>query len=113
MIAWLVVAPFLVLIALLIKLTSPGPVFYVSKRVGRFNKPFTFVKFRTMVVSADQQRKLVLGEGVAKNLDNYLADNRITGLGKILRRWSIVEFPQFIHVLTGKDVNCWTKTDTF
>ena len=100
-IALVVLAPFFVVIALLIKLTSRGPIFYVSERVGRFNKPFRFIKFRTMIAAADQERASALGPGVVENLEDYKADNRITKFGKFLRRFSIDETPQFLHVLYG------------
>lgn len=100
-VALVLLTPLFLVVALIIKLTSKGPVFYISKRVGRFNKPFTFIKFRTMIDLAAEQREQVLGAGVNENLGVYLADNRITSIGKILRRWSIDETPQFIHVLFG------------
>ena len=99
--AIILLAPLFIIIALLIKTTSKGPVFYVSKRVGRFNKPLTFIKFRTMIESADAQRAQALGAGVNENLDDYTQDYRITPIGKFLRRWSIDETPQFFHVLMG------------
>ena len=100
-IALVLLTPLFLVVALIIKLTSKGPVFYISKRVGRFNEPFTFIKFRTMIDAADEQRAQVLGPRANENLEAYLTDNRITGVGKILRRWSIDETPQFIHVLFG------------
>ena len=100
-IALVLLAPFVIIIALLIKLTSKGPVFYISERVGRFNKPFRFIKFRTMIATADQERKTALGAGVVENLTDYHSDYRITKFGKFLRRFSIDETPQFLHVLYG------------
>ena len=100
-IALVLLAPFFIIIALLIKLTSRGPVFYISVRVGRFNEPFRFIKFRTMIATADQERTSALGPGVVENLEGYKADTRITKFGKFLRRFSIDETPQFLHVLYG------------
>ena len=99
--ALVLLAPFFIIIAVLIKLTSRGPVFYVSERVGRFNKPFRFIKFRTMIATAAQERASALGPGVVENLEDYKADTRITKFGKFLRRFSIDETPQFLHVLYG------------
>lgn len=100
--ALIILVPIFIVISLAIKLTSKGPVFYVSERVGQFNKPFTFVKFRTMIATADQYRTDALGAGVNENLDQYQSDFRITSIGKFLRRWSLDETPQFFHVLQGK-----------
>lgn len=78
------------LIALLIKLDSPGPVFFKQKRYGFHDRVFLCYKFRTMVVNKDSATKTTA-----------VNDNRITKLGKFLRKSSIDEFPQFINVLKG------------
>jgi len=78
------------LIALMIKLTSPGPVFFNQKRAGKGNKPFACLKFRTMVVHNSSEFKQA-----TKN------DPRITPFGQFLRKTSLDEFPQFINVLIG------------
>jgi len=89
--ALLLLVPALVLIAVLIRLDSPGPVFFRQERVGRLGKPFRIHKFRTMVVDAPQ-RGLALTVG---------ADPRITRSGAWLRRTRLDELPQLIDVLRG------------
>ena len=88
-----VLAPLFALIALLIRLTTDGPVFYVQERIGKDGKPFPFIKFRTMVVEAETQ-----GAGILCLKD----DPRVTTIGKILRRVSLDELPQLLNVLRGE-----------
>ncbi len=83
--------PFGIVIALIILLTSKGGVFYVQKRIGRHEKPFGLLKFRTMRKDADKLGKLTVG----------MRDPRITGIGYFLRKYKLDEFPQFINVLLG------------
>jgi lipopolysaccharide/colanic/teichoic acid biosynthesis glycosyltransferase len=85
-------SPLIALIALLIKLDSQGPVFYVGTRVGRFGKPFRAFKFRTMVVGADKI-------GASSTPDD---DPRITRVGRVLRRFKLDELPQLINILKGE-----------
>ena len=105
--------PLWLLIALLIKLDSRGPVFYTQERVGMDGRLFLLYKFRTMVANADAelhreyQRAFIAGRAEA-NLGNeqkptykLLADPRITRVGKILRKTSIDEVPQLLNVLLG------------
>lgn len=86
-----VLTPFLLAVALLIKLTSRGPVFYVQERVGKEGHPFNIYKFRSMRIDAEKM-------GPALSSDN---DPRITKLGKFMRKMRIDELPQFINVLKG------------
>jgi Undecaprenyl-phosphate glucose phosphotransferase len=83
--------PLMVLISLLIKLTSPGPIFYKQERLGLDGKPFPIFKFRTM------------HESISSEVPKFTtsSDQRVTGLGKILRRWSLDELPQLINVIRG------------
>lgn len=83
--------PFGIVIALIILLTSKGGVFYVQERIGRHEKPFGLLKFRTMRKDADKLGKLTVG----------MRDPRITGIGYFLRKYKLDEFPQFINVLLG------------
>lgn len=96
-------APILIAAAIAIKLTSRGPVFYLSERIGIGGKPFTMLKFRTMTVDADSQVEdlLALNEGAGGVLFKIRQDPRVTPVGRILRRFSIDELPQFINVLKG------------
>jgi lipopolysaccharide/colanic/teichoic acid biosynthesis glycosyltransferase len=113
--ALIVFAPILLIIAVAIKATSKGPVFFKQQRVGQNGKQFTFLKFRSMRVDNDTSvheeyvKKLIAGqaerrrpsngngEGVFKLTD----DDRITRVGTFLRRSSLDEFPQFLNVLKG------------
>jgi len=90
--ALVVLSPFLCLIAVLVKLTSSGPVFYVQERIGKDAVPFRLIKFRTMVVGAETQ-----GTGMLCLKD----DPRVTMLGRVLRRYSLDELPQLFNVLRG------------
>lgn len=95
-------SPLLIAAAVAIKLTSKGPVFYPSERIGLDGKPFTMYKFRTMVDGADQQvdKLLTLNESTGGMLFKIREDPRVTAVGKVLRRFSIDELPQFLNVLT-------------
>ena len=95
-------APLLAAIAAAIKLTSRGPVFYVAHRAGRGGRPFSMLKFRTMVQDADA----LLGEVVdVDSLEDPMyklkRDPRVTGIGRLLRRTSLDELPQLFNVLRG------------
>lgn len=82
----------LIIIAIIIKITSKGPIFYRQVRVGKNNKDFRIFKFRTMIVDADKKGMLItVGE-----------DKRVTGIGKFLRKTKIDELPQLINVLIGE-----------
>ncbi|WP_082970849.1 sugar transferase [Mycobacterium sp. E3298] len=101
--ALIATAPVLVAAAVAVKLTSKGPVFYPSERIGIDGKPFRMLKFRTMVDGADTQIEhlLALNESAGGMLFKMREDPRVTPVGKILRRFSIDELPQFINVLKG------------
>lgn len=83
--------PFGLIIALIILMTSPGPIFYLQERIGKDGAPFRLIKFRTMRKDADKHGKLTIG----------MRDPRITSIGYFLRRTKLDEFPQFINVLKG------------
>lgn len=93
LIALLVFSPLLIVIAILIKLDSPGPIFFIQKRPGKNMKLFNIYKFRTMVKDALKYQKV----GVEVKGDDF----RITPLGKILRRFKIDELAQLLNVLKG------------
>jgi Undecaprenyl-phosphate glucose phosphotransferase len=90
-IALLAATPLLIAVAILIKLDSPGPIFFVQRRYGFNQQPFRIIKFRTM-------RALEDGAVVAQ-AKRY--DPRLTRVGRRLRRWNIDEIPQLFNVLTG------------
>jgi exopolysaccharide biosynthesis polyprenyl glycosylphosphotransferase len=96
----LLTSPLLLVAAVAIKVGSRGPVFYLSERIGLDGRPFQMIKFRSMVVSADQLLADVehLNEG-GGILFKIRVDPRVTRVGRILRRYSIDELPQFINVL--------------
>jgi Undecaprenyl-phosphate glucose phosphotransferase len=82
----------MILVSILIKITSPGPVIFTQIRVGRHNKEFKMYKFRSMGVQPEKDEKKAW---TTKN------DPRVTGIGKFIRKTSIDEFPQFFNVLQG------------
>jgi exopolysaccharide biosynthesis polyprenyl glycosylphosphotransferase len=97
----LALLPVLTLIAVTIRLTSRGSVFFVQERIGRGGRPFQFVKFRTMVEGAHLMRGEVLGTPDPDMPERYRQDPRITPVGRFLRRWSLDELPQLVNVLSG------------
>ena len=95
-------APIWSLIALAIVLDSPGPVIFRQTRLGERERPFTFLKFRTMVQGADAQKETLLEEnGADRRLPKFKDDPRVTRVGRWLRKHSMDEIPQFINVLRG------------
>ena len=92
-IALLVLSPFFAAIAILVRLSSPGPVFFRQKRLGQNGTVFTIFKFRTMVVHTASK----LADQIT-----HSADPRITPVGRVLRDFRLDELPQFINVLRGE-----------
>lgn len=90
----IIISPILIIIALLIKLTSKGPVLFKQERLGKDGKTFKILKFRTMVVNAEK-----IGDGLSVKSEN---DNRITKIGKLLRATSLDELPQLFNVILGQ-----------
>ena len=100
--ALLLLSPVFLVVAILIKLDDRGPVFFRQERVGRFGEPFTIHKFRTMCVDAEAKiDALIQANGGAALLFKLEDDPRITRIGRILRKYSIDELPQFWTVLRG------------
>ncbi|HEY6780460.1 MAG TPA: sugar transferase [Thermoleophilaceae bacterium] len=96
-------SPLLILVALLIRLTSRGPVLYRSKRPGIGGRPFDCFKFRTMVADAEHiQGSLEHRNEVGGPIFKIRDDPRVTGVGRFLRRWSLDELPQLLNVLRGE-----------
>jgi len=87
-----ILSPVMAIIAILIKLNSPGPIVYAGHRVGKGGKPFRLLKFRTMVVNADK----IGGPSTSDD------DPRVTKIGHILRRYKLDEIPQLFNVLKGE-----------
>ena len=98
----LLLSPILAAIALAVKLDSPGPVLYLSERIGMRGRVFRCIKFRTMVRDAERRRAAIMHmnerDGVLFKITN---DPRITKVGKILRKYSLDELPQFFNVFRG------------
>ncbi len=98
-----VVAPFLALIAIAIKLDSPGPVLFSQIRAGLDGRPFRMYKLRTMSADAESRLDLLVDiEGLAEPVFKFRDDPRVTRVGRLLRRFSIDEVPQLINVLVGE-----------
>ena len=87
------ISPILIIVALAIKLTSKGPVLFKQERIGKDGRVFTILKFRTMVVNAEN-----IGAGLFIYGDS---DSRITKIGRVLRSASLDELPQLLNVIKG------------
>ena len=100
--ALLVASPILIVLAILIRFDSEGPIFYRAARIGRKGRTFTCLKFRTMVPNADRLKEQLEHmnerEGVLFKISN---DPRITRVGRFMRKYSLDELPQFLNVLRG------------
>jgi len=105
--------PFFLAIAIFIKLTSRGPVFFKQERIGENGRPFILLKLRTMRTDTDDSRhkefckqfiegKLEDGEREEDQVYKIVDDPRITGIGRFLRKSSLDELPQFINILRGE-----------
>ena len=92
-IATIILSPLILIISILIKIDSKGPIFFLQERLGKEGKAFRIIKFRTMIVNAEN-----IGDGLKVKSEK---DNRITKIGKILRKTSLDEIPQLINVLKG------------
>jgi lipopolysaccharide/colanic/teichoic acid biosynthesis glycosyltransferase len=113
--ALLFLAPVFLIISAAVKLSSPGPVFFRQKRVGRFGKTFILLKFRSMYVNNDAAvhenyvKQLISGKAERQpgecgkdGVFKLTRDSRITRVGSFLRRTSLDELPQFVNVLRGE-----------
>jgi lipopolysaccharide/colanic/teichoic acid biosynthesis glycosyltransferase len=114
--ALLVLVPVIAFAALAVRVSSPGPVLFRQRRLGRHMRPFTVLKFRTMKADADsavhrEYVRQLIGTEPAEQLPEELAngglfklavDDRITGVGRFLRSWSLDEVPQLWNVLRGE-----------
>ena len=103
----IVSSPLMLLIFLLIKFSSRGPIFFLQERIGRNNKPFKCIKFRTMHPEANDifENLLSTNEKIKKEFEEthkIKNDPRITNIGNFLRKTSLDELPQLINVLKGE-----------
>jgi len=104
----LILSPLFLAVSIAIRLTSPGPVFFIQKRVGQGGKLFTFIKFRSMRVQHDCSihrefvKNFIQNNGTCKAGEFKMKDDpRITPVGRFLRKTSIDELPQLFNVLKG------------
>lgn len=96
-------APIIAVTAVVVKLDSPGPVFFSQERAGENGKTFTIYKLRTMVVNAEELLDdLIDLDTLEEPVFKLQDDPRVTSVGRFLRRWSIDELPQFVNVLKGE-----------
>jgi len=95
--------PLFIVIAIWLKLDSPGPLIYRQVRIGLYGRPFYFYKFRSMYIDSDARRAALEKENESKDgvLFKMKNDPRITRCGKFIRKYSIDETPQFFNVLLG------------
>jgi lipopolysaccharide/colanic/teichoic acid biosynthesis glycosyltransferase len=106
--AIMLLSPVFFVVAGLVKLSSPGPVFFRQKRLGLLGKQFDFVKFRTMYVDNDPSihkeyvAKLIEGRQKSSGVYKIQKDPRVTAIGRFLRKSSLDELPQFLNVLKGE-----------
>jgi undecaprenyl-phosphate galactose phosphotransferase len=107
-VALIFISPLMIFIAIIIKLTSPGPIFFKQKRVGYHGKEFDFYKFRSMKVQTgeDEARKLqmlnFMNDQSGEIKTKIINDSRVTWIGNILRKTSLDELPQLLNVLKGE-----------
>lgn len=103
LVALIFLSPILIVVAILIKVTSKGPVFFKHKRVGRNGEQFMILKFRTMKINAEDLIKEFTPEQKKEWEQNFKLENdpRITGIGNFLRKTSIDELPQLYNILCG------------
>ena len=98
----LALSPLFIVIAIIIKLTSKGPVFFSQKRVGKYGREFDMYKFRSMVVNAEElKEKLAAQNEMSGPMFKMKDDPRVTKVGKFIRKTSIDELPQLWNVFKG------------
>jgi lipopolysaccharide/colanic/teichoic acid biosynthesis glycosyltransferase len=98
----ILLAPLLLTLSLLIRLTSPGPIFYLSPRVGKGGRHFMFWKFRSMYADGPRRDDLRRSNEREGHLFKMRNDPRVTPLGRFMRRFSLDELPQLFNVITGE-----------
>jgi len=110
LLALLLLAPIMLAIAIAVKLSSPGPIFFADRRLGREGRYFYCLKFRTMFVNSDEilEKHLANNSSAREEWEEYAKlksfDPRVTKMGRFLRRHSLDEFPQLINLLRGEMV---------
>ncbi|MFC7788628.1 sugar transferase [Microbacterium sp. MAHUQ-60] len=96
-------SPVMIAVAIAVKMTSKGPIFYSQERIGLHGKPFRMLKFRSMVVGADDELQSLLDQQGTSDRPLFKVNNdpRITPVGRFIRRYSLDELPQFFNTLIG------------
>ena len=113
-VALLALSPLFAVIAIAIRIDSPGPVFFKHMRAGRGGRPFAFHKFRSMIVDAEQRRAALASQNEKDGpIFKIRRDPRITRVGRLLRRWSLDELPQLWNVLAGDISLVGPRSPTF
>jgi exopolysaccharide biosynthesis polyprenyl glycosylphosphotransferase len=97
----ILLSPLFFAVAIIIKKTMPGPVFFRQERLGKSLNPFIVYKFRSMVIGADEQKAKLLKKNEVNGLFKMKDDPRVTKFGKFLRRSGIDELPQLINIFKG------------
>lgn len=102
LLALIILSPLMIVTALLVKLTSPGPIFYRQERVGKWGKTFGCYKFRSMYIDADKRKADLMAKNEADGpVFKMKKDPRVTLVGRFIRKMSIDELPQLLNVLKG------------
>lgn len=99
----IILSPLMLIVAIVIKLDSPGPIIFKQKRLGLFGKEFYMYKFRSMFVDAENQLNNLVSLNETNNkMFKIFKDPRVTRVGKFIRKFSIDELPQLFNVLKGE-----------
>lgn len=98
----IILLPLFLIISAVILIFSGRPIFFTQKRFGLYGNQFTILKFRTMIVGAEEKEEEIMQQfNIKCGLFNIQNDPRVTKIGKYLRRWNLDELPQFINVIKG------------
>jgi len=101
-ISLIILSPLFLVVAIIIKTSMPGPVFFKQQRLGRNLKPFVVFKFRSMKIGADSEKARLMAKNEVTGLFKMKDDPRVTKFGKFLRRTGIDELPQLINIFLGE-----------
>ena len=103
-VGFIILLPIFILLAIIIKIDSKGPIFFKHKRIGKHGKKLEIYKFRTMIENAEEAMKYSTEEQKKEFEENFKLENdpRVTRVGKILRKTSLDELPQIINILKGE-----------
>jgi lipopolysaccharide/colanic/teichoic acid biosynthesis glycosyltransferase len=102
LLALILLSPVLLIISILIKIDSPGPIFYRQRRIGQWGKPFNSFRFRTMNTGLDQEKQISHHNRSGEAVFKLVNDPRMTSVGMFLRKTSMDELPQLFNVLRGE-----------